>query len=395
MITFRRRYKLITAGIIAEFNPLHNGHKYLMDTVKDRHADAVIAVMSGSFVQRGAPALTDKWTRTEMALKAGADLVLELPVVYSMNTAQKFARGAVEILNACGLVDILAFGSESRDIERLQKAAELTAFEPREVSEMIKKYSSEGMSFPTARKRAFLEITGFSVPDSPNDILASEYMRAIYETGSSIRPVAVKRIGTGHDSRQISGSIASASEIRRRLASGESAEAFMPHGEFPVYDPSRLDAAVIGRIRECGPEYISRINDVGEGLENRFIRAAQNCCTVEELCSAVKSKRYTLSRIRRITWSVLLGLTKEICSDSPKYIRVLGMNETGRQLLKKMKKTAELPVVVKAADYDGAVEDKVFSVNSRAEDWFSLCAPEKVLRRGGRDLTVSPVLLGI
>ncbi len=381
-----------TAGIIAEFNPFHNGHRYIIETIKNTVADSVIAVMSGSFVQRGGPAVTDKWTRARAALDAGADLVLELPVVYSMNTAQRFSRGAVEILNACGIVDVLAFGSESGDTARLLRAARLIADEPPEVSRRIKELSALGMNYPAARKAAFEESAGCAIPDSPNDILAVEYLRAIYETGSEIAAEAVRRIGTAHDSENVSDGIASASEIRRRLMAGESTEGLLPDGGFPVYDASRLDAAVIGRIRECGTAYLSKINDVGEGLENRFVKAAMCADTVEALCAAVKSKRYTLSRIRRIAWSALLGLTRELCSAPPSYIRVLGMSGSGRGLLREMKKTASLPVVIKAADYARAQIDPIFAANVRAEDWFALCAPDAALRRGGRDMTVSPVV---
>ena len=148
--------------------------------------------------------------------------------------------------------------------------------------------------------------------------------------------------------------------------------------------------SVIGKLRECSEEYLSEINDVGEGLQNRFIRAAAECDTVDALCAAVKAKRYTMSRIRRIAWSALLGLTRGLCEREPSYIRVLGMDRTGAALLKRMKGKAALPVIVKAADYREA--DLVFAANVRAEDWFSLCAPLPELRRGGRDITVSPVI---
>lgn len=382
-----------TAGIIAEFNPFHNGHKYLIGEIKYSYADAVIAVMSGSFVQRGDIAVTDKWTRAAIAVKYGADLVLELPAVYSMNTAQKFAFGAVSILNASGAADMIAFGSESGDTRSLAEAARVIAEEPPEVSEKIKEYSSAGITYPAARKRAFEDICGVYIPDSPNDILAVEYLRAVYETGSALGAQAVPRLGAGHDSEAISGGIASASEIRRRLYGGIGAEGLVPDPNFDIYDPSRLDAAVIGKIRTGTAEHISGINDVCEGLENKFIKAARECSTVGELCMAVKSKRYTLSRIRRIAWSVLLDLTGDLCSEPPGYIRVLAMNRTGREILRKMKKTASVPVVIKAADYAGAGTDRIFAANSRAEDWFALCAPRPELRRGGRDMTMSPVII--
>ncbi len=382
-----------TAGIIAEFNPFHNGHKYLIREVKYSLADAVIVVMSGSFAQRGGIAVTDKWTRARTALCCGADLVIELPVVYSMNTAQKFACGAVSILDATGAVDMLAFGSESGDTRNLAEAARIIADEPPEVSEKIKKYSGTGMTYPAARKRAFEEVCGVYIPDLPNDILAVEYLRAVYEIGSDMEAQAVQRLGAAHDSEKISGGIASASEIRRRVSSGIGIEDLVPDAEFEVYDASRLDAAVIGKLRSSSAEDISAINDIGEGLENRFIKAARECDTVDELCMLVKAKRYTLSRIRRIAWSCLLGLTGDLSSELPGYIRVLGMNGTGREILRRMKKTAAAPVIIKAADYEGMGTDRIFTANNRAEDWFALCAPKHELRRGGRDITTPPVII--
>lgn len=381
------------AGVIAEFNPFHNGHKYLINKVKNEYADALVVVMSGSFVQRGGIALTDKWTRSKAAIMGGADLVLELPAVFAMNTAQRFATGAVEILNASGVVDFIAFGSESGNVDLMRRAALAVSEEPPEVSERIKFYSASGINYPAARKMAFEEVAGVVIPDSPNDILALEYLRALRDTSSDMDAKAIVRKGTDHDSDAVSENIASASEIRRRIEIGENASGFMPYYDFPVYRQYVLDAALIGKIRECGAEYIAGINDITEGLENRFIKGAYECSTVDELCEFVKSKRYTLSRIRRAAWSILLGFRKELCMQNPGYIRVLAMNKTGRGILKKMKSVSELPVIVKAADYENAKTDEIFKANVRAEDWFSLCAPDKKLRRGGRDITVSPVIM--
>lgn len=381
------------AGVIAEFNPFHNGHKYLINKVKNEYADALVVVMSGSFVQRGGIALTDKWTRSKAAIMGGADLVLELPAVFAMNTAQRFATGAVEILNASCVVDFIAFGSESGNVDLMRRAALAVSEEPPEVSERIKFYSASGINYPAARKMAFEEVAGVVIPDSPNDILALEYLRALRDTSSDMDAKAIVRKGTDHDSDAVSENIASASEIRRRIEIGENASDFLPYYDFPVYRQDVLDAALIGKIRECGAEYIAGINDVTEGLENRFIKGACECSTVDELCEFVKSKRYTLSRIRRAAWSILLGFRKELCMQNPGYIRVLAMNKTGRAILKKMKSVSELPVIVKAADYENAKTDEIFKANVRAEDWFSLCAPDKKLKRGGRDITVSPVII--
>ncbi len=381
----------MAAGIIAEFNPFHNGHKYLVQETARKTGAPVVAVMSGSWVQRGDIAITDKYTRAKAALKNGVDLVIELPVTFSMNTAQKFAYGAVSILKATGIVDTLVFGAENDNAHHLRHAADLITNEPPEVSLKIKKLIANGMSYPAAREKAYSGIIDSSVLASPNNILAVEYIRAAVDIGFAADFMPVKRIGAAHDSADMNGSTASAGALREIIRGGGSISRFIPYDTpFDIYDPKKLDTAVIAVIRAFGVEYIQSINDVSEGLENRFVKAASAADTAAGLCSAVKSKRYTHSRIRRIAYSILLGLTKELCSLPPSYIRVLGMNDTGKTLLKQMKKTASLPVIIKAADYPG---DPVFAASVRADDIFALCAPRPELRRSGRYITVPPVIL--
>lgn len=379
------------AGIIAEFNPFHNGHKYLIEQTKKHAADMVIVIMSGSFVQRGDIAITDKWTRTKSALSCGADLVLELPVIYSLNTAQKFAYGAVKTLDQTGIIDTLAFGSECGNTETLKSIAQLTSNEPPHISEKIKNYISSGMNYPLARRKAYSEISNSHVLDTPNDILGIEYIRAVLDIKSNIEPLALKRTGTDHDSTITTNSIASASQIRKMLANGENTSQFTPQNiSFTRYDKSLLDSVLIYKLRTSSPEYIKNINDVAEGLENKFIKAAETCTGFDDVCEFVKSKRYTMSRIRRIAWSIVLDLSSELCSKSPSYIRVLGMNENGKLLLRQMKKTAGLPIITKAADY---VTDDIFNANNRAEDIFSLCSLDLSKRTAGNDIRTSPIIL--
>lgn len=395
-------------GIVAEFNPFHNGHKYLIAEAKRHAADnTAVAVMSGAWVQRGEPAITDKHTRAEIALENGIDLVLELPVIYSLNTAQKFAYGAIATLSATGVITSLAFGSESGNGEALISAADVLINEPPEVSERIKKLTGDGMSFAAARAEAFDGLISDGLLREPNDILAIEYIRAIKELGESFDIYAIKRTGAAHDGAAVD-DIASASEIRRIMSTNSDASDYLPRCDFPLYSPAALDAAVIAKLRTCGADYLRTINDVSEGLENRFIQAARECDNVEALCQLVKSKRYALSRIRRITYSALLGLTKELAQKAPSYIRVLGMNKRGAALLKQRKArrkelisnslvlrqnkiTAHLPVITKPADHSG---DEIFDFNNRAEDIFALCAPCAELRRAGHDLRTSPIVIG-
>lgn len=379
----------MAVGIITEFNPFHNGHKYLLDVVKQTTGEPIIVIMSGSFVQRGGIAVTDKLTRTRMALMGGADLVLELPVTFAHNTAQKFATGAVATLNATGIVDTLAFGSECGDTDALFQTARVLANEPTEVSDKIKSLMATGVSYPVARQTAYKSYTDTQLFQTPNDILALEYLRACYTLGADITPLAIKRIGVEHDSTATADGIASASELRRRIFEGDGIGEYMPDCNFDVYDPRTLDTAVISLMRLSEPTYLAEINDVAEGLENKFITAAKTTHTVDDLCMAVKSKRYTLSRIRRIAFSALLGLTKELCSLPPSYIRILGMNDVGKGLIRNMKSSATLPIITKPADYKG---DPIFYKTNQAEDIFSLCSSNPLKRIGGNDLRMTPII---
>ena len=379
----------MATGIIAEFNPFHNGHKYLLEKAKDENG--VVAVMSGSFVQRGDIAITDKWTRAGMALDNGADLVIELPVIYSLNTAQKFALGAVLTLAATGIINRITFGSESGNTDAIKKAAFLTANEPETVSLKIKELIKTGINYPSARAKAYKDFLDSEILSTPNDILGVEYIRAAIDSKFNCEFCAVERKGVSHDSHEINGSVASASQIRNMIRKNTEVTEFIPGSyDFPIYSLSRLDTAITAKLRTCGSEYLKTINDVSEGLENRFISAAAECDTFEEICSLVKSKRYTLSRIRRIALSSYIGLTKELASLAPSYIRVLGMNDKGKELLKQMKKTASIPVVIKSSELKN---DKIFKLNNSAEDVFSLCCNDKNYRKGGRDFTVSPVIV--
>lgn len=380
----------MAVGIIAEFNPFHNGHKYLLETVKSITNKRIIAIMSGAFVQRGEIAVTDKLTRAKMALHNGADLVLELPVTFSHNTAQKFAIGAIATLGACGVVDTLAFGSESADTKGIENAARILADEPPEVSEKIKNLMSDGLPYPSARQMAYSGYFDTDLLSTPNDILAIEYLRACRILGFDFKPLAIKRKDTDHDSTEVTDTIASATEIRRRISVGDSISDFMPTPHFEVYDKAQLDTAVISNLRLMSAEALSNINEVTEGLENKFIAAARDVDNVDDLCMAVKSKRYTLSRIRRIAYSSLVGLTKQVADLPPSYIRILGANENGRALLHEMKEKATLPIITKPADYKG---DAIFNLNTRAEDIFALCAQNKNLRRAGSDLRMTPVII--
>lgn len=373
-------------GIIAEYNPFHNGHKYQIEKARE-FSDGVVAIMSGSFVQRGGIAITDKWTRAEVAVKNGADLVLELPVIYSMNTAQKFARGAVEILDRTNVINYLYFGSECDNIEKLIDAAILLANEPKEISKKIKCLLDNGMSYPAARAEAFSKYVGEGILSEPNNILAVEYIKALLERSSSIEPLTLCRKGTNYHDLFSDGNIASASAIREMLSKNKDTENLLPYNDFKIYDENMLGVALLTKLRTMSLEEIANINDVTEGLEYRIKDAVMSAKNIDDLCNKIKTKRYPMSKIRRIIFSALLGITKSAASSNVDYLRVIAMNETGAKILKEIKKVSELDIVTKVADYKKA--DTSFELDILSTDIFALCGNESM----GMDYKKSPVII--
>ena len=331
-------------GIICEFNPFHSGHKHLIDTVT-KYSDGVVCVMSGNLVQRGEFAVYDKFKRTQSALENGADLVIELPCAYSVMSANGFAKYAVQILEATGIVDEIAFGAECADTNELKSIAEKIKLYDKQIKDKMK----DGISYPCARR----EIIKSRLLDTPNNILAIEY---INETSLPCR--AVKRIGKGHDTDDIK---YSASAIRKNLPLDE------------ISSVKNCETAVLSKLRTMSREDFLKIEDVNEGLENRIVEAVRESLSLDEIYERIKTKRYTLSRIRRIILKAYLGITKEYVKDVP-YIRILGFNNKGRELLSRMKKTAKLPVISRYGDTDKLTEDgkKLFNLECKCTDLYNL-----------------------
>lgn len=377
------------SGIIAEYNIFHNGHKYQINEVK-KHSDAVVAVMSGSFVQRGDVAVTDKWTRAGMALSNGADLVLELPVCYALNAAPNFAAGGINTFNTLGVIDEVVFGSESGDISELLNLAHSFENESYDVSLKIKEYMAQGITYPAALSKAYEN----EALQQPNNILAIEYIRALIKSESKIKPVTIKRTAVGHNDDTISDNIASASKIRNMLFVGEKINSLVPYpvSNLPLQSLSRLDNAVLSKLRLSSPSDIQNISEMSEGLENRIISAAQKSTDFNSLIENIKTKRYTMSRIRRIVIASLLNFTKDIYSPYPEYIRVLGMNKKGMEILKMAKKVCTVPIITKTADFKN--DSPQFNLDLRATDIACLCSDNADLRFGNKDLTTSPLIIG-
>ena len=369
------------AGIIAEFNPFHNGHRLLVQKAREAGYTHVVAVMSGNFVQRGEPAIFHHSVRTKAALENGVDLVLQLPSVYAMSGAQSFARAGAEILDGLGVVDSLVFGSECGDIRLLSETADTVYGE--KIKAFIPEELDKGISFAAARENALRKINPAyaDVIKSPNNILGVEYIAALKKLGSRISPITFERIGAAHDSDDTDGNIAGASMIRELIKNGGNWKKFVPDNTTEIYsnsdiaDMSRIEKAVLYKIRTVTAEELSKVPDISEGIENRIISAAKQSVSLEELYSLAKTKRYSHARIRRIVWNCLLGVTAEDLNKSVPYIRIVGFNRRGAELIKASKETANLPVISKPAELSLLDETarRVFSLECTAGDIYSLC----------------------
>ncbi len=380
------------AGIIAEYNPFHNGHAYHIAQTRRAGATHIMAVMSGNFVQRGEPAVLEKRARAEMALLGGADLVLELPMPWCCARAQDFARAGVTLLHATGCVQTLAFGSECGDIERLQHAAR--ALDTPQLRECLRDFLAQGLPLAAAREKAAAQCLGekaASLLRGANDALALEYLRALEHVHSPIRPLAIRRAAAAHDSAGMSGGFCSASHLRSLLLQGNPAwSGAMPAqaveillremaaGKAPICYPV-LETAILAQLRRMTPEDWAALPDISEGLEYRLYRAARYAASLEEFFIAAKTKRYTHARIRRLALHAFLGVTREAMRLSPPYLRVLGFNERGQELLRRMRNTATLPVLMRASELRRLSSDAhyIYQLNAQTTDLFALAMPHK------------------
>ena len=381
-----------TAGIVAEYNPFHRGHAWhIAETRRRLGGDApVVCVMSGHWVQRGECALADKWLRAALALDRGADLVVELPTPWAMASAESFARGAVSLLAATGVVDVLSFGSETGELAPLEEAA--AALDAPDYPERLRAALGRGLSFPAARQEA----AGAACLSAPNNNLGVEYLRSLRALGSTIRPMTVPRQGAGHDG-PAAGGFASASELRRLLRAGRGEEA-APYLTAPwsgeLADMQHIERAVLARLRTMGEGDWAALPDGGgaEGLPSRLAKAAREAVSLEDFYTRAKTRRYPHARLRRLALAAFLGLRAAERPAAPPYVRVLGLGGRGRALLRRMKDTCPLPVIVKPAqarELDGPART-LFESEARYTDLYGLCFPAP--RPCGAEWIHSPVV---
>ncbi len=347
-------------GIIAEYNPFHNGHLYHLEKAKkDTGSNYTVAIMSGNFTQRGSTSLMDKWSKAEAAIHCGVDLVIELPVLYAISSAENFAEGAIKILDSLKVVDYISFGAETSDIDILDKCADVLYREPREYKTLLSHELKKGLSFPKARENALMmylnNIRKFAnVLSSPNNILGIEYLKALKKLKSKIQPYSIARYEVGYNDLSYTGNMASSTAIRNIIKNNgfNTLANLMPAPSYAtliqnlkaghiIPDISVFEKEIIYILRKMTTAEIAELPDVSEGLEFAIKNVANSCNTVVEFLNIIKSKRYTTTRLQRILLYALLGITKKDIAVSKKiqpYIRVLGLNKKGKFLISEIAK---------------------------------------------------------
>lgn len=378
-------------GLVVEYNPFHNGHLYhLLKSKEITKATHTVAIMSGNFLQRGEPALFDKYTRARAAVENGVDLVIELPTLFACQSAEIFSHGAVATLNSLNCINSICFGSEVGDIEILYTISKILVNEPNEFKTSLKKYLNDGMLFPTARSNALFDYINennlvdiskdelLSILNSSNNILGIEYIKSLLKLKSNIKPYTITRINSEYNSESIDSSICSATAIRKALKNTDDvsfASKVVPLPTYnilntnieknfnPIFDEMFFD--ILSSIILRDSHDLDKYFDVNEGIENKIYQSIFTSSNLEELHSLVKSKRYTLTKIKRTLNNILLGITKDdmaLVKDMNyiPYIRVLAFNDKGREILKTIKNNSEINIINKFSKISFAMDDAKF-----------------------------------
>lgn len=400
-------------GIIAEYNPFHNGHFYQIQKAKQiTNADAVIVVMSGNFVQRGEPAILDKWTRTHMALCSGADIVIELPVLYATASAEYFAHGAIKLLHDTGMITDICFGSELGEIAPLQQIAELLLEEPEPFRQLLKQCLQSGISYASARSFALSQLypAAKDILFQSNNILAVEYLKSLLKLNSAIRPHTIARKGSCYNDTTLQ-PMASATALRNAIFQNrlKEIEVHLPpacydilcqsitQGKAPIFLNHFTDAFHYS-IRTHSPESIKNIFDVKEGLENRIYKAFDTNYDINDIISFIKTKRYPQTQIQRTLLQILLQIPKrEILFfrqiPSP-YVRVLGFRREKQRILAMLKN--KLPLLTNPKQYQTVLDkngQSLFSLEIKSTDIYFMASPNKIYRRFNQDFLQPMVMI--
>lgn len=368
-------------GIVAEYNPFHNGHLYHLEQAKKiTGSNYTVAIISGNFTQRGSTSLFDKWSKAKTALQCGVDLVIELPVLYSISSAENFADGAIKILDSLKVLDYIAFGAETANVDILNSIADVLLREPKEYKNLLSKELQKGVSFPKARQNALVAYLNDSrkyatVLSSPNNILGVEYLKALKKYRSKIQAIAIERYEAGYNDLGYTSNIASATAIRNMVKNNgfKILKNLMPAPSYAtlmeaiknghlVPDLSVFEKQIIYNLRKTSTTQIAQLPDVSEGLEFALKNTANSCSNLVDFLNIIKSKRYTSTRIQRILLYSLLGITKKDMDLSKKvqpYVRVLGFNERGKFLLSEIAKAnPKLEIVTSVKKFYDATSNK-------------------------------------
>lgn len=401
----------ITA-IITEYNPFHKGHEFHLENAKkDTNCDGIICIMSGNFVQRGLPAITDKWTRASMALEAGVDLVIELPTLFATASAEHFSFGAVSILDSLNIVDNLYFGSEVGSTDFLTMIAEILATEPLEFKNFLKNHLDEGLAFPKARANAleqylhlknYNELTSDDIHktlNSSNNILGIEYCKSLYKLKSNIKAATLKREGSSYnDTDTMQDKFASATAIRASIFENNSLhhiKEFLPNYTYNILSSKKHFSNIDIMFEHIKynlllyPSLIYSLYDANEGLDNKILNEISKATSFNDLITRCKSKRYTYTRISRCLCHIYLGINKSLYSlikERPNYARVLALNSTGAQILKKIKKSSDLEIITKVPR---KLEDPLLSLDVKATNLYALVNKDVKI---SSDYLISPII---
>lgn len=416
-------------GLVVEYNPFHNGHKYHLEKSKEiTNATHTVAIMSGSFLQRGEPALFDKYTRAEIAVKNGVDLVIELPTLYACQSAEIFSHGAVATLNSLNCVNSLCFGSEEGNIDILQTISEILVKEPSDFKITLKNFLDEGIVFPVARSKALYEYIKNNhllelsedklqqVLNSSNNILGIEYIKSLIKLNSSIKPYTITRIASKYNSTDIESNICSATAIRNSLKDNTDLkliENVVPLHTFneinhkintnfnPVFDYMFYDLLSSTIIRDV--DNLTKYFEVNEGIENKIYSNVFTSKNLEELINSTKSKRYTMTKIKRTLNNILLGINRDDVIkvkdlDRVPYIRILAFNNKGREIIKKIKTSSDIEIITKfskISHVDDPIFDTLIKYDLKSSNMYNLIyyKNNRNLLKGPMDYYLSPKYL--
>ncbi len=374
-------------GIIAEYNPFHNGHLYQINKIKDLYPDSlIIGIISSCFTQRGDISILNKWDKTKISLDSGLDLVIELPFVYATQSSDIFAKGAIEILNKLK-IDTLVFGTESDNINKLKELADIQ-INNKEYNNKVKEYLDTGLNYPTSLNKALEDFSQYKV-DTPNDLLALSYIKEIIKNNYNIEVINIKRT-TSYHGEEIHNNITSASNIRKLYLEAKDISNLIPYNKKILYKISmnKYFNYLKYKIITEGIS-LNKYQTVDEGIENRIIKEIDNSNTYEELIQNIKTKRYTYNKISRMLLHILTNFTKEEAKDILiDYIRLLGFSINGKQYLNTIKKDIQVPIITR---YKKGIS-KVLDIELRITNLYSLITNNTELEKEYKN---NPIIKGL